>query len=98
MKRKYVYAFRFARVTKVVSIFERSLDWNEIKKTNDFIHLFSMQNSYGDMRKGSNENYREFWFDCPGGVFDVFNTITMKRVFERMGVELVFEYPFKKEF
>lgn len=96
MKHKYVYAFRFARVTKVVSIFERPLDWDEIKRINEFIHLFSMQNSYGDMQKGSNDKYGEFWFDCPEGVFGVFNTITMKRVFERMGVELVFEYPFKK--
>lgn len=39
MKYKYMYAFRFARVTKVVSIFERSLDWDEIKKINDFIHF-----------------------------------------------------------
>ena len=98
MNRNYVYAFQFAHVTKVVSIFERPLNWEKVKQINDLIHLFSIGNSYGEMRKGRNKNYSEFWFDCYKDVFSTLHTDTMKRAFKRMGVELVFEYPFMEEF
>lgn len=95
--KNYVYAFQFARVTKVVSIVKRPIDWYKVKEINDFLHLFAIGDSYGSYHLGKNDDYGEFWFDCYGEFFEILHTESMERAFKRMGVELVFEYPFMEE-
>lgn len=98
MNGNYVYAFRFASVTKLVLIFKHPLDCDKILRVNNFVQNFSINFQYPEVKKGKSKEHCEFWVDCSKDFFDVLHTETMRRAFDHMGMKLVFEYPFMEEF
>lgn len=64
---------------------------------NTFISYFDVWGSYGRFKMCEDRNHQEVWFECSKEFFEMLHTDTMKWAFKRMGVELVFEYPFKEE-
>ena len=94
MNRNYVYAFPSVHGTCNV------VNYSGIGEVNDFLHCFDVWGSYGNPKSQRIKNriVYDFWFECSKECFETLHTDMMKRAFKRMGVELVFEYPFKEEF
>lgn len=93
MSRNYVYAFPSVHGTcHVVNYRADSIDLST------FISNFDVWGSYGQFKTSNNPQYKEVWFECSKEFLEMLHTDTMKRTFKRMGVELVFEYPFMEEF
>lgn len=94
MDRNYVYAFKSPyRSCNVVN-------YSGNCHVNDFLRCFNVWGSNYQMKYHNDDphTYGEFWFECSIEFFDMLHTETMRRAFERMGVKLVFEYPFMEEF
>lgn len=93
MNRNYVYASPSAYGT--CNVVNYSAESNDV---NSFLSVFDVWGSHGNFKISIDGNHQEVWFECGMDFYDMLHTETMKRAFKRMGVELVFEYPFKEEF
>lgn len=94
MNRNYVYAFPSVHGTCNV------VNYSGDCTVNTFLWQFDVWGSKGRMRFHNDDphTWGDFWFECSKEFFEMLHTDTMKRAFKRMGVELVFEYPFMEEF
>lgn len=93
MNRNYVYAFKSPY--RSCNVINYAATKNEV---NSFLHNFDIWNCRGIFKPSEDKNHQEVWFECNLEFFDMLHTETMKRAFERMGVKLVFDYPFMEEF
>lgn len=93
MNRNYVYASPSVHGT--CNVVNYRADFMDV---NTFISNFDIWESYGRFKPSNDNNHREVWFECSNEFFEMLHTDTMKRAFNHMGVELVFEYPFMEEF
>lgn len=93
MNRKYVYAFNvWGGNCCVVNYFDKD-------RINEFFQCFDVYGSFGKhvFHNNDRNTFMETWFECSKEFFEMLHTETMKQAFKRMGVDLVFEYPFKEE-
>ena len=89
MDRKYVYAF--INVHGMVSVVNYDATNNEV---NSFISKFDGWGSKGSFKTSADGNNQEVWFECFKEVWEMLHTEAFTTVFKRMGVRLVFEYPY----
>lgn len=91
MNRNYVYAFPSAHGTCNV------VNYSGSSYINLFLSSFDLFGSGGEMKyhNGNPLAGEDFWFECGIEFLDMLHTDSMRRAFKCMGVELVFEYPFK---
>lgn len=87
--RKYVYAF--INVHGMVSIVNYDAANNEV---NSFISKFDGWGSNGKFNVSTDINNQEVWFECFKELWDMLHTEVFVTAFKRMGVELVFKYPY----
>lgn len=94
MNRNYVYAFKSVNNTCFV------INYSGDSHVNTFLWRFDVWNSGGQAKLHNDDphSFIERWYECNLEFFDMLHTETMKRAFERMGVKLVFDYPFMEEF
>lgn len=93
MNRNYVYAFPSVHGT--CNVVNYRADNNAV---NEFLCHFDLWGSHGNFKISIDNNHQEVWFECSKEFYEMLHTETMKMAFKRMGVELVFEYPFMEEF
>lgn len=87
--RKYVYAFK--NVHGMITVINFDATNNEV---NSFLGKFDGWGGHGEYKISTDRNHQEVWFECPKEFFDMLQTELFKKAFERMGVELVFDYPY----
>lgn len=94
MNRNYVYVFPSAYGTCNV------VNYSGNCHVNTFLSYFDIWGNNGQMKfhNGDPHTWGDFWFECGAEFYDLSKTDTMQRAFDRMGVKLVFEYPFVEEF
>ena len=87
--RKYVYAFRNCHgATSIVN-------YDAVNSNlNTFLAMFDVWASRGEFKLSADKNHQEVWFECLPEMLSMLNTLPFKAAFERMGVKLVFEYPY----
>ena len=101
MNRNYVYAFPSVHGTYNVVLYYKyrsRTDCSDIKIINFLGNFDIYKNVRGCYKYNKKYHCAEFWFECSKEFFEMLHTETMNRAFKRMGVELVFEYPFMEEF
>lgn len=93
INRNYVYAFLSVHGTCNV------VNYSGDCTVNTFLWQFDIWGSNGRTKAHNNDPHKwlDFWFECSKEFYDMLHTETMKRAFKHMGVDLVFEYPFKEE-
>ena len=87
--RKYVYAYM--NVHGMVTVINFDATNNEV---NSFLSKFDGWGSKGSFKIATDRNHQEVWFECFKEFWDMLHTEMFKFAFKRMGVELVFEYPY----
>lgn len=87
--RKYVYAF--INVHGMVSVVNYDATNNEV---NSFVSKFDGWGGNGVFKVSTDRNNQEVWFECFNELWEMLHTEVFKMAFKRMGVELVFEYPY----
>lgn len=92
MNRNYVYAFLSCNGTCFVVNYRA-----DFLDVNTFLSCFDVWHSRGHFKMSEDNNHQEVWFECSKEFFEMLHTETMQRAFKRMGVDLVFEYPFMRE-
>ena len=86
--RKFVYAFRNCHgATSIVNY-----DGGN-QKVNNFIQNFDVWCSLGERKRSADGEYISVWFEAMPEMLGMLNTLPFKAAFERMGVKLVFDYP-----
>ena len=92
--RRFVYAFNTPQNT--VSIVNYDAGHYIL---NNFLSMFDLNENpclnKGERKVSDNGNYLEVWFECSKDMWDILHTETFRRALKRMGVELVFTYPYK---
>lgn len=65
---------------------------------NSFLTLFDVWNCGGGLHKSSeDDNHQEVWFEVDEEFYQLTkNSETFRRAIEKLGVEIVFEYPFRR--
>ena len=92
INRNYVYASPSVHGT--CNIVNYKAEANDI---NSFLSIFDVWRSHGHFKMSEDNNHQEVWFECSKEFFEMLHTNTMQQAFKRMGVELVFDYPFYTE-
>ena len=87
--RKFVYVFKNCH--GATSIINYDGDNSEV---NNFLSKFDAWSSNGQVYWSIDPRFTEVHFECLPEMFQMFNTLSFKMAFERMGVKLVFEYPY----
>lgn len=88
--RKYVYAFKNCHgATSIINYDAKN------GALNSFLAMFDVWGSRGEFKLSADKNNQEVWFEALPEMFNMLNTLPFKAAFERMGVQLVFEYPYK---
>ena len=88
--RKYVYAFKNCHgATSIVNYDAKN------GALNSFVAMFDVWGSRGEFKLSADNNHQEVWFEALPEMLDMLKTLPFKAAFERMGVQLVFEYPYK---
>lgn len=90
MNRKFVYAFKNPH--GAIWVVNYDPDNAEV---NSFLAKFDVWRSKGERKDSIDHKHKEVWFEMTMEMWDVLNTRTFKAAFERMNVQLVFEYPFE---
>lgn len=86
--RKFVYAFRNCHgATSIVNYDAAN------SNVNTFLSLFDIWRSNGEFKLSADGNHQEVWFELPHGMLTMLDTLSFESAFERMGVKLVFDYP-----
>lgn len=86
--RKVVYAFQ--NVHGLVTI----INYNGVNVyVNTFLHTFDAWGSNGNRKLSDDNNHVEVWFEWPSEMWEMLHTSAFAKAFERMGAQLVFEYP-----
>lgn len=57
---------------------------------NTFLCAFDAWGSGGERKIASDNNHIEVWFELPAEMWDMLQTSTFAKAFERLGVDLVF--------
>lgn len=87
--RRFVYAFNTSHDT--VSIVNYDAGHYVL---NNFLAMFDVFGNKGEKRVSDNGNYLEIWFECSNDMWDILQTETFRQSLKRLGVELVFKYPY----
>lgn len=61
---------------------------------NNFIKLFDVWNSSGEVKVSEDGVHKEVWFECSKFFYDMCKSGDMCGAFNRLGVKVVFDYPF----
>lgn len=85
MERNYVFIFSSVNNTTWAINYDPSN-----LQVNKFLSLFDVWGSSGEFKKESSE----VWFECSKEFLELSKTPDMDRAFKRMGVKLVYTYPF----
>ena len=64
-------------------------------KVNSFLSLFDGWRSSGQFKTSVDGNHQEVWFECFCEIRDLLRVEMFREAFKRMGVKLVFEYPYQ---
>lgn len=65
---------------------------------NSFLRLFSISGRDGQHKISEDENHQEVWFEVDEEFYRlVSNTFALPEAIKRLGVEIVFDYPFFKK-
>lgn len=91
--RDYVFAFHCA-AHKYCYVVNFRADLSDV---NEFLTLFDVSDRGGQHRISDDRKHQEVWFECSMEFFNMLHTETVARAFKKMGVELVFNYPFKNK-
>ena len=89
MNRRYVYAHQNPH--KTISIVNYDAD-NYV--LNNFLAMFDLWESKGERKQSIDKQYSEVWFECSSDMWDILHTETFRQSLKRMGVDLVFKYPY----
>lgn len=90
--RKFVYAY--INPYGAISVVNYDATNNIL---NTFLAMFDIWGSGGEQKISIDNNHMERWFECSKDFWDMLHNLIFYRAFQRMGVELVFEYPYEKE-
>ncbi len=64
---------------------------------NSFLNLFDIWGSHGEHKISEDENHQEVWFEVDEEFYQLAkHSRTFQRAIEKLGVTIVFEYPFYK--
>lgn len=88
--RKFVYAFK--NVHGAISVVNYDVDNTEL---NSFLSKLDVWRSKGEKKDSIDHKHKEVWFEFFIDLWDALQTRSFKVAMERMGVKLVFEYPFE---
>ena len=61
---------------------------------NSFLTLFDVWHNNGHFKMSYDEQNPEVWFECSLGFMELLQSDTFLSAIHRMGVEVVYEYPF----
>ena len=89
--RKFVYAFRNPS-HRTISIVNYDADNNIL---NTFLSMFDIWGTSGEFKFSIDNNHQEVWFECHTSLWTALHTHVFHEAFKRMGVTLVFEYPYE---
>lgn len=89
MNRKFVYVFTSVNGTTNVINYEATNS-----AVNDFLALFDIWGSHGQFKLSNDRNHQEVWFECSKEFYSLLKRKDVIKAFKRMGVVVVFEYPF----
>lgn len=87
--RRFVYAFINSHGT--VSVVNYDAANSEV---NAFLALFDIWHGKGEYKMSIDNNHQEKWFECGKEFWHLLDFVNFKEAFIRMGVKLVFKYPF----
>lgn len=89
LHRDFVYAFKSAHGTAyAINYAAKRCD------INNFLKNFLIIDNAEQLKPSNNGIHSEVWFEIELEVFEMFKSEAFKTAFKRMGVELVFEYPY----
>lgn len=87
--RKFVYAY--INPHKTISVVNYDATNNYV---NTFLAMFDIWESGGEQKISIDNNHMERWFECDKDFWDMLHNPIFNKAFKRMGVELVFDYPY----
>ena len=88
--RKFVYAFMNPHNS--ISVVNYNADNNTL---NTFLSLFDVWDMKGQFKLSNDNNHQEVWFEWHKSLWDALHTDPFSEAFRKMGVTLVFEYPYE---
>lgn len=89
--RKFVYAFRNPS-HRTISMVNYNADNNTL---NTFLSVFDIWGMKGEFKISIDNNHQEVWFEWSDSLWEVLHTNAFHEAFKRIGVTLVFEYPYE---
>lgn len=88
--RKFVYVFPSVHGTVNVVNYDAGN-----AHLNTFLWCFDIWNCNGHFKMSGDGKHQEVWFECTKQFMELCQTGEFLRAFQRMGVKVVFEYPFE---